>query len=243
MSIGKVLKEEREKRNLTLEDVSKGTLIREYYLEKIEADDFGNEFDGFVLSYIKKYAEFLEIDAQPLLTEYKELFKETKVIKRSTNKKLKFIALIFILLFIVGFVFSLGKFKSGTQVTINESISQTETSPKESEIPIQTPQEQTPSQPQNNLQEQSPNYPVILVLKSNGRCWLGMTIDGNYSQRFINQNETLELHAKNYIQIRFGNAKVVTVIYNGKDLGPVSSSETVVELRYTTSGVEKVNFP
>ncbi|MGC8689856.1 MAG: helix-turn-helix domain-containing protein [Caldisericum sp.] len=246
MSIGKILREEREKRNLALEDISKETLIREYYLEKIENDDFGSEFDGFILSYIKKYADFLGIDSQPLLSEYKELFKKKEIVYKTKNKNIGLIVLVIVLLIIIGIALAIvQKSKnSGSSFAPKENITQTETLPQKTESPPQTnsPVQKAPSTPTTS-QTENLVYPVSITLKGNGRCWLGITVDGKYTQRFINANETLELHANNYIQIRFGNAKVVSVIYNGKDLGIVSSSETVVEYKYTPNGVEKIKIP
>lgn len=244
MSIGKILKEEREKRNLTLEDVSKGTLIRTYYLENIENENFGNEFDGFILSYIRRYAEFLGINPEPLVNEYKNLFKEHELVlkKPSKNKRVLFVSLI-LLLIVVIVLFLISRGLTNKPVAVpKENTSQSETASSEE---TNTPQETKPSEETNPSATQTPQetkvkYPVSLVLEAGGRCWLGMNVDGTYSQRFINSGETLELNANKYIQIRYGNAKVVKVIFNGKDLGPVSTTETVVEIRYTEKGVEKI---
>jgi len=241
MEIGRGLKEERLKRGLTLEDVSKETLIRAYYLEKIENDDFGENFDGFILSYIKKYAEFLGIEPKPFVDAYKTLLEEREVLPRSEKNNKRLIFIIVILLITVGIILGIiqsGIFRNPSKETTQNSSTNTQNIL----TPSQTlPPETQPTTPQTPV-ETKPQYPVNLILKSTGRCWLGITIDGRSSQRFINKDETLELNANNYIQILYGNAKVVEVTFNGKPLGLVSK-DTVVEYRYTEKGVEKVESP
>jgi len=242
MKIGTILREEREKRNLTLEDVSKETLIRVYYLEKIENDDFGEEFDGYILSYIKKYAEFLNIDDKPLVEAYKELFKEKDEIKRvSTRKKPNYliISLISILL-ILAIVLTIYFVKKPKSEIPTQNIQPPSTETPISEKPTETNPTQPQTQPTQPTQNQTKEAPIVVVLQSNGRCWLGINSDGKYTQRFINANETLKLTANNYIQIRFGNAKVVKINYNGKDLGFASTKETVVDYKFTKEGFTKV---
>lgn len=251
MSIGKVLKEEREKKHLTLEDVSKETLVRVYYLEKIENDDFGSEFDGYMLSYVRKYAEALGIDPTPLINEYRELFKGKEEILKPRKNYKRLTILIVVLLIISAIIFGVTRSN-----IFNKPI--TPTNPNNQEISsggtqTQNPSSQNPSEGSKNpetqpintnpSEEPKPQYPINLILKSDGRCWLGITIDGKYSQRFINKGETLELHANQYIQIRFGNAKVVKVNLNGKDLGLASTTNTVAEYKYTEKGAEKINTP
>ncbi|NCQ53175.1 MAG: hypothetical protein GW803_03700, partial [Caldiserica bacterium] len=43
---------------------------------------------------------------------------------------------------------------------------------------------------------------------------------------------TKELKGKNYIKIRYGNAKHVFVTKNGTNLGVVSATDTVVDVEY-----------
>jgi len=90
MNIGETLRSEREKQKLTLSEVSEKTLINTYYLEQIEEENFGKEFDGFMLSYIKKYAEFLGIDPKPLTDAYKELFKDKEIHLKPKRKSQMF---------------------------------------------------------------------------------------------------------------------------------------------------------
>ncbi|MBP8612382.1 MAG: DUF4115 domain-containing protein [Candidatus Atribacteria bacterium] len=237
MNIGETLRSEREKQKLTLSEVSEKTLINTYYLEQIEEENFGKDFDGFMLSYIKKYAEFLGIDPKPLTDAYKELFKDKEIHLKPKKKKPNVFVIIIIILIVVGLIFAIHR------LTKNAVISPTPSAPEET-TPSQPSTPTTPSEIPPATQPTSPEASTVtLILKSAGRCWLGITIDGKYTQRFINSGETITLTGNNYIQIRYGNAKVVTVNLNGKSLGTVSNNETVVEVKYTKNGAEKISNP
>ncbi|MEF3244437.1 MAG: DUF4115 domain-containing protein [Caldisericaceae bacterium] len=242
MKIGTILKEEREKRGLTLEDVSKETLIRLYYLEKIENDDFGSEFDGYILSYIRMYAEFLNIDSLPLISEYKSLFvKSEKHAKHKAFPISKFFAIPFLIFFaLLIVVFLLKSFIiKNSQLPPKQDISTNISSEVPPSVSEETPSNTTPKEENNVVEETPKEAPVVVVLTASGRCWLGINQDGKTTQKFINNGETLKLTAQNYIQIRFGNAKVVKINYNGKDLGVASSTKTVIDYKFTK---EKAQF-
>lgn len=76
--IGEILREEREKNALLLEEFAKKTRIRTEYLVALE----NNEFDRlpaatFVKGYIKTYARELEFDHEPLLALLRRDYKES----------------------------------------------------------------------------------------------------------------------------------------------------------------------
>lgn len=222
IDIGKTLKEEREKQKLTIEEIANRTLIRPYYLEEIENNSF-NYYDGFIAAYIRKYAGLLGVDSEPLLAAYKELFKEKQ---EEPKRKRPIIIIILILIFLILVLFFV--FKKFIYY------SQPAQQPSQGEVVTPIPENpssvNTPSQP-SVVEPQKPSG-VDLVLKADQRSWLGVDIDGNYSQFFLSAGESRELKGKNYIKIRYGNAKHVYVTKNGTDLGIVSRTDTVVEVEY-----------
>ena len=71
--IGDLLREAREARGHSLEDVEKATRIRVKYLEALESGDFGvlpsaTQARGF----LRNYAQFLGLDAEAVLARYGE---------------------------------------------------------------------------------------------------------------------------------------------------------------------------
>ena len=62
--IGDTLRAEREKQNLTVHDVEKGTSIRALYIESIEAGDYSKlPGEVYTKGFIRNYANFLKMDA------------------------------------------------------------------------------------------------------------------------------------------------------------------------------------
>lgn len=79
--VSEYLKAQREARNVTLEELSKGTLISVAVLKDIEAGRFekyrGDEL--YVKMYLKRIAEFLGIDSQELINDYISLSQEIQL--------------------------------------------------------------------------------------------------------------------------------------------------------------------
>lgn len=69
--IGEVLRAEREKQNLTIKDIEKGTSIRALYIDAIEKGNY-DQLPGEVYAkgFIRNYAHFLKIDANAIMQQY-----------------------------------------------------------------------------------------------------------------------------------------------------------------------------
>lgn len=70
--LGDLLRETRKQKNLSLEDVEKGTNIRKLYIKSIEDGNY-EKLPGevFLKGFIKTYGKFLGLDSQQLINQYK----------------------------------------------------------------------------------------------------------------------------------------------------------------------------
>lgn len=70
--LGDLLRETREQKNLSLEDVEQGTNIRKLYIKAIEDGDY-EKLPGevFLKGFIKTYGKFLGLNSQELIEQYK----------------------------------------------------------------------------------------------------------------------------------------------------------------------------
>lgn len=70
--LGDLLRETREQKNLSLEDIEKGTNIRKLYIKAIEDGNY-DKLPGevFLKGFIKTYGKFLGLDGQKLIEQYK----------------------------------------------------------------------------------------------------------------------------------------------------------------------------
>jgi cytoskeleton protein RodZ len=68
--IGQQLRQQREARSLTIDQAASATRIRAHYLTALETGEFGLlPSPVHVRGFLRAYAEFLDLDAEPLLTE------------------------------------------------------------------------------------------------------------------------------------------------------------------------------
>ncbi len=238
LDVGSSLKEEREEQNLTLEEVAKKTLIREYYLEQIENNEF-KQYDGFINAYIRKYAEVLDMDPEPLVATYKALFREKEENKKSEHSPhtkrfyIVFVALLLVCFFAVIALMHTNK-RSNPQSTNNSSettVLPTEETQKPSENtaqPKSKPEEgkKTTSPVENKMEG------INVTVSADELCWVGVTIDGQYSQFFIRKGESKTFKGKQYVKIKFGNATHAFVSVNEKSPVVVSKNKKVLEVTY-----------
>lgn len=75
-NLGEYLKKEREKKGITLDEVSNFTRIRKTYLQEIEDGNIEMQPPVFIKGFLKSYAEFLGLDGQEILEKYNDIIKE-----------------------------------------------------------------------------------------------------------------------------------------------------------------------
>lgn len=80
--VGDILRGEREKQGLTIEDIARETSIRDIYLEAIEKGDYDSlPGDVYAKGFIRNYSRFLQIDGDALLDKYDEERNINKVVQ------------------------------------------------------------------------------------------------------------------------------------------------------------------
>lgn len=76
-TVGQILKEEREKKLYTLEEIEKATKIRKELLEALEAGQYSKlPPPTFVQGFIKSYGKFLKLDTEKLLAVFRREFSD-----------------------------------------------------------------------------------------------------------------------------------------------------------------------
>jgi cytoskeletal protein RodZ len=72
MTVGQILKNEREQRGLNLTSVSKELMIRKFYLGALEDGRYAELPDTvYALGFVKSYAELMGLDEGPLVAQFK----------------------------------------------------------------------------------------------------------------------------------------------------------------------------
>ncbi|MCK5742913.1 MAG: helix-turn-helix domain-containing protein, partial [Chlorobi bacterium] len=87
-SLGHILKKSREAIGLSIAQASEKTKIRPYLIEAFEKDDFAILPGVYAKSFIKTYAEFLNISYADIEESVNELFKPAKPVVELENPAL-----------------------------------------------------------------------------------------------------------------------------------------------------------
>ena len=114
LSVGTILKKEREKKGLLLLDIEKQIKVREKYLKAIEEEDW-NFFSSriYIIGILKNYSRVLSLDEKKILAFFRRDYEKKEEVKfkrkvtsayltSETKKFLKF-GLIFLTLFFVSY--------------------------------------------------------------------------------------------------------------------------------------------
>ena len=130
LSVGSILKKEREKKGLLLIDIEKQIKVREKYLKAIE-DENWNYFSSkiYITGILKNYSRVLNLDHKKVLAFFRRDYEKKEEIRfkrkvtsayltSGTKKLLKFGLIILTLFFILYFVFQLKTYFSPPSFTL-----------------------------------------------------------------------------------------------------------------------------
>ena len=253
--IGAVLRREREKRKLTLEDIAEKTKIRKRYLEAIENEEFevlpGAVYvKGFITSYIKclgitdlpEVKDIMQADTtvqeikhedEYVSAQAKKKIKSPKIEEEPLNKKRSVILLLSVLA-ICALLAVQWLFNGGLQNNVQEEVPPvTEQIPQEN-IPVE------PIVPEKPVYEGLVMELTILDLTDGqeDKCWLEVKGDG---EQILNttlvEGQTVTVEAKENLRLHLGNAGVVDVTLNGQNLGAIGEKGKVVTREFTLDDV------
>jgi cytoskeleton protein RodZ len=117
--------------------------------------------------------------------------------------------------------------------------------PAESAAPVESG---APEKPEQQAAEVPPaqdtNAPVQVELTAQEPVWVRAQSDGRYLfARTLQPNESRKVDAEKEVQLRLGNAGAVTILLNGKPIGPVGSKGQIRTLQFTPGGFKIVSAP
>ena len=241
----------REKKGITLEEISNKTKINIKYLLKIEKGEL--EFlsphyvKGFIKSYLKCigisldkaeeiYKELIETDKNVSITEEKDKSNKittasdsTKQIKQKEIRKKIYIYSFFVILVgIIVFIGSLTKPEKREAKSLNEEtfkdLKKIEPEFKPDKI-IKTP-------------EIKKSFEIEIFAKE--MTWFSINIDGDNEREFtLRKGNKLNFKANESITMRIGKSQGVILFLDGKEQGILGPPDTLVwELIITQEGIK-----
>ncbi len=243
-NIGKVLKEARESKNLTLDEISQETHILTRYLNAIEEENYSIVPDRiYVIGIIRKYADYLGLDGGEMVrlfmddvnTTPKTTIREReKVSRHSLNLNFKPLITVLTVVVLIGVFVVVIHMNPYKNVNVPSS-------PSEPKTQTQTPVSKTPEPPsQTPTNEDQPKTPdkLSMVIKFSGDCWIrAVDEDGNVLQeKKFSAGEEVTLEAKE-ITLRLGYPGNAEVVLNGKELPPIGSAGSPTTKKFTLEDV------
>ena len=229
--IGEQLKRVREQKGISLQEAADQTKIRRRYLWALEEEDYGAfPAEIYLMGFMRRYAEFLNIDADVILGQYKhEKEKEKGEVqermlleqgKRQQGMKKRYtfsvsILAILILIFV------------GTRLIVDREVSKDIDGDKQIERKV------------NHLPAK-----MDIEIKARDKCWLRINIDDKESfEGLLFGGENRKWSGKRIVRIRVGYVPGLEILLNGKVVDIIKGSRgDVNELIFTMQRDGKVNI-
>ncbi|MCR5757160.1 MAG: DUF4115 domain-containing protein [Selenomonas sp.] len=259
--IGDKLRAERERQNLTIQDIAKGTSIRALYIEAIEKGEYG-QLPGTVYAkgFIRNYANFLKVDADAVVRQFMEenhpeevtAAEETKqqIVEAEEQNRAEVKAKLAtgdeyrekvsgssnsqntLLIALIVLLVGAGAY----YLFAMEDSSAPKTTTKSVTQTAKAPAAK--SQPaKEKAQDQAVAKKVDgveLVAKFTDKCWTQVVADGKtVYEGTMEPGKTQTWKGKEKVVITAGNAGAVEMKVNGQDLGKAGDVGQVVEKTFT----------
>jgi len=228
-SLGQELKQEREKRGISLEEISRVTRISLRFLQAIENDNFEALPGGFFnKAFLRAYLNYLGIDEKAILSRYPHLWRQVEVFsgrKEAAGEEglksfpwAKIVSLIFFLAIGLGFLFLLFQLRPKPEPTITRST-------------IVEPAVLPPEVVEKKEEKKAfPPQEINLKIDFIERTWIQVYVDGSLKLDGIKHpGDTFEATAHQELLIHLGNAGGLNYTLNGFRGKPFGRSGAVVK--------------
>ena len=258
--IGDILKKEREKQKLSIQDVEKGTSIRSVYIEALENGEY-DKLPGEVYAkgFIKNYGNFLELNGEELVRKFiieitpvaveqetpqpENNIPENQIAAPNIGQKYQNQQNIdeepksdlkkYLVAAVALVVILLGGIFYAFSGSDSEGV---EVAQKTNPPAVET---KTPSPPvQNVTPPPAPVAPPVndvnLQASFTDDCWTRVIVDGRLEfEGMINAGQNFNWKGNQSVNILLGNAGAAQIIMNGQNIGTIGGDGDVVERTFT----------
>jgi len=239
-SIGQVLKSERERRGLSLEQVHESTRITTQNLSALEQDRF-DHFPNrvYARAFLRDYANFLGLDSAMLLTRYEEEWgapQEHPAARPAGRSIRRTLGYTFLALVVMGVLGAAGYFgwiayekRSGLRIASERRPAQREevaTLPKVEPVPPPPPRPEPKPEPE----QPAPPEKLVLEVKAVRNVWVRVKTDGAVVfDGYLQPQAVRTFEAREFINIRTGMADAVQLKLNGEPQPPLGTVREIGE--------------
>lgn len=256
--IGDILKKEREKQKLSLQDVEQGTSIRAVYLEALENGEY-DKLPGEVYAkgFIKNYGNFLELNGEELVKKFiaeisppvvepetlqpEKSDSDNKIVAPNIGQKYqnqqnideappKSDSKKYLAAAVALIAILLGGIFYAFSGSDSEGVevAQKTNPPAVVENKTVTPAPQPVTPPPAPVAP--PVNDVNIKATFSDDCWTRVTVDGDLVfEGMINAGQTFDWKGTQSVNILLGNAGAAQIIMNGQNIGTIGGDGDVVE--------------
>ena len=241
--IGQMLRDSREEKGLTFDEVSNALFIRKRVIGAIESGDWGNlPHPVYVKGYVNQYAALLNIadrleaelisteNEPPMEVQEAPLAPRKEVAPKGWGAKKKLAAASVMGAIVVGFLIFQNTPKTAYVAPPVRSVGSsyqavhTDTNVQDTTVqPVEASVNTVSLQPAPVAAEEGEKVvlePKKLTIACQEKTWVRIIIDGVEQKEFtLNPEEVVMLSAKENFDLLIGNAGGVKLFYNGKDTG------------------------
>jgi cytoskeletal protein RodZ len=247
--IGDELRLERQRQNLTLEQITQRTKIPQRSLEAIEAEDF-SRLPGiiFARNFVRLYALDLKLDPEVFMVRLPGVDVESapmpvppagggKRVKRDPRLVAAFASVFWVATAIAG--------GTGAWYYYNNYgrhlITTVSAAPplKHASAPSVTPAAPAPTIEQASTATEAGSHPVEVVITAHDVVWVQVSADGQTAfVGTLHPNDTRKISADDHVKILAGNAGGLDISLNGKALDPIGPKGQIRTVQLTAEGLQ-----
>lgn len=234
---GSRLKETIEEKGMSVNEISKATKIRKVFIEALLNGDKENLPDQvFVVGYLKAILDFLKVDPDSYLEEYKALTNNEEVLEEKEKGKenfsplpefkskshylLWFAFVALILIFSAFFLFRASILEmAGNIFSRNSNETKIATASPENISPVNNPPIEAKEEKEESFKNISPISQEGLVIKSSSPCWIELFGENEkiLMKREVTQGEELNFKGKSF-KVTLGDPTAVSLFLDGKEI-------------------------
>ena len=219
-SFGKYLRQQRELREISLQEVSQRTKIKKQFLIALEEDRF-DELPGmaFVRGFISAYAQEIGLDPAQVLLQFEEFLRKNEPEEKESPPKFSTKKLI---LFLGIFIFLLMSLIGAIWVKEKKSLKDVQDELKRKTEKLSAVAKAQAKAKFSESKELS--SPYLVVVEAKELCWLLATMDDSKTREAtLYPGERIEFNAKERLSLLIGNAGGVDVYVNSVKLKPLGA--------------------
>jgi len=237
-TVGELLRNEREKKGLSIKEIENAISIRTIYINAIEEGNYKLvPGEVYLKGFIRNYANYLNLNGQEMVDLYRQSqnpipevtqpvipetveapAKRSEKPNKSTRKYGKWLMISLLSVCVAGSAWWL----LTTPKPATEPQASKQTTPTTPSQPLPTTPSVIPTPPVQTK-------PVVITAKYTEQCWTSVTADGKDIFEGIPKiGDTVTWEAQKSIAITVGNAGGIDIVSNGQAVGKLGAKGEVV---------------